>query len=58
MAKPQFGQKRESELRLLVSTDTAKAREMLAVVPWARPSPWSRFTDEEIEEALKGVREV
>ncbi len=58
MAKPQFGAKRESELRLLVATDTAKAREMLAIVPWARPSPWSRFTDAEIEEALAGVREV
>jgi hypothetical protein len=58
MAKPQFGAKRESELRLLVATDTAKALEMLAIVPWARPSPWSRFTDEEIEEALKGAGEV
>jgi hypothetical protein len=37
----------------LVSADTAKAREMLAIVPWARPSPWSRFTDDEIERALE-----
>jgi hypothetical protein len=28
---------------------------MLAIVPWARPSPWSRFTDEEIELALEIV---
>lgn len=53
MAKPQFGAKRESELMALVSADTAKAREMLAIVPWARPSPWSRFTDDEIERALE-----
>lgn len=58
MAKPQFGARRESELRLLVSADTDKAREMLAVVPWARPSPWARFTDEEIEKALAGAGEV
>ena len=54
MAKPQFGAKRESELMALVSADTAKAKEMLAIVPWARPSPWSRFTDAEIEAALMG----
>jgi hypothetical protein len=53
MAKPQFGAKRESELRHLVYQNRDEAKDVLSLCHWSRPAKWQQYADEEIEQALR-----
>lgn len=50
-----FGDKTASELAQLTATHEGRemARKQLEAPPWARIAPWGKFTDQQIEEALK-----
>lgn len=50
-----FGDRTASELATLLATEEGRqtARKQLEAPPWARIAPWGKFTDQQIEEALK-----
>jgi hypothetical protein len=53
--RPKFGDRRASEVLAAVAERPTLATEMLSLPPWARPAPWGKWTDDEIEAAIAAV---